>query len=347
MADHLLIDGSFGEGGGQIIRSSLALSLITGRPITIENIRARRSPPGLRRQHLTAVLAAAEVGRAAVEGAEVGASRLTFEPGEVRPGEYDFRIGTAGSTTLVLQTVLPALLQLGGPSVVRLEGGTHNPFAPPFEFLQRTYLPLVSRLGPSIRAELHRHGFYPAGGGRFTVYVQPASEFGRLDLLERGRLQDRRIRGLIANLPRHIAERECHTIAERSGWGEKCCSIEEVEADGPGNAVLIEMEHEHVTEVVVGFGQKGVRAETVASRAWREARTYLDAGVPVGEHLADQLLLPLGLAAWRGEGGGSYLTGPLTEHARTHIEVLKTFLDVPIRVEDRGAQSAVHVGREA
>lgn len=343
MSDHLLIDGSFGEGGGQIIRSSLALSLVTGRPVTIENVRARRNPPGLRRQHLTAVLAAAEVGQARLEGAEIGASRLMFEPGDVKPGEYEFRIGSAGSTTLVLQTVFPALMHLDGPSVVRLEGGTHNPFAPPYDFLAKTYLPLVSRLGPTVRAELHRHGFYPAGGGRFSVYVQPTSDFRPLDLLERGRLRERRIRGLVANLPRHIAERECQTIVHLSGWDEKCCSIEEVEADGPGNAVLIETEHELLTEVFVGFGQRGVRAETVATRAWREARAYLDSSVPVGEHLADQLLLPMGLAAWHGQGGGSYRTGPLSEHARTHLEVMRKFLDVSIRVEADGDQHIIRI----
>lgn len=344
MSEHLLIDGSFGEGGGQIVRSSLALSLVTGRPFTIENLRARRQRPGLMRQHLTAVQAAAEVGRATIEGAEIGSSRLRFEPGEVRPGEYDFRIGTAGSTTLVTQTVLPALLHLHGPSVLHLEGGTHNPFAPPFDFLARTYLPLVTRLGPGIKTTLHRHGFYPAGGGSFTVSLQPSESLGRFELLERGALRERRVRALAANLPRHIAERECNAIRHASGWEEECFSVEEVPAAGPGNAVLIELGFEHVTEVIAGIGQKGVKAEVVASRAWREASDYLASDAPVGEHLADQLLLPLGLAAWQNQTGGCFRTGVLSQHAHTHMEVLKMFLSVPIAVEHEGDHCIVTVG---
>jgi RNA 3'-terminal phosphate cyclase (ATP) len=345
MNDRLVIDGSFGEGGGQIVRSSLALSLVTGRPFIIENLRARRQRPGLMKQHLTAVKAAAEVGQAKVHGAEIGSSRLEFEPGEVKPGEYDFRIGTAGSTTLVAQTVLPALLHLAGPSVLHVEGGTHNPLAPPYDFLEKTYLPLVARMGPTIRCTLARHGFYPAGGGGFSIAVQPAPTLGGLDLMDRGALVSCRVRGLVANLPRHIAERECNTIAQLSGWDEACFTVEQVAAAGPGNVVLIELEHEHVTEVFAGVGQKGVKAEAIASRAWREAQAYLESGVPVGEHLADQLLLPLGLAAWQYRATSRYRTGPLSQHAHTHIEILRMFLDVPIHVDDsEGGAGAVTVG---
>jgi RNA 3'-terminal phosphate cyclase (ATP) len=344
MNDRLRIDGSLGEGGGQIVRSSLALSLVTGRPLVIENLRARRQRPGLMRQHLTAVKAAAEIGGAAVEGAEIGSTRLVFDPGEVQPGEYDFRIGSAGSTTLVAQTVLPALVQGSGPSVLRLEGGTHNPLAPPFDFLQRTYLPLVARMGPVIRCTLHEHGFFPAGGGSFTITLQPSPKLERFELTERGALRERRVRALVANLPRHIAEREVDAIARLSGWEEECFAIEEVAAAGPGNVVLIELEHEHVTEVFSGVGQKGVKAETVASRAWKEVQTYLESGVAVGEHLADQLLLPLGLSAWRCGGGGRFRTGPLSPHAQTHIEILRMFLETSVRVEAEDGACLVTVG---
>jgi RNA 3'-terminal phosphate cyclase (ATP) len=337
MTESLYIDGSQGEGGGQILRSALALSLVTGRPFTIDNIRARRSRPGLMRQHLTAVQAAAEVGQARVEGDKIGSRRLVFEPDDVKPGEYDFRIGTAGSATLVAQTVLPALLIQDGPSVVHVEGGTHNPFAPPYDFLAATYLPLVARMGPTLETTLHRHGFYPAGGGRFTVNVQPSPQLSWFELIDRGQLRDRRVRALVANLPLHIAERECSTIAKASGWPKKCFEAQEISAAGPGNVVLIEIEHEHLTEVVSSVGEKGVKAEKVATRAWREAKTYLDSEVPVDPHLADQLLLPLGVAAWKYQTGGRYLTGPLTDHAHTHIDVLKLFLDVPITIEPAAA----------
>src|SRR2546423_9924829 len=165
MAHMITIDGSFGEGGGQIIRTSLALSLITGREFRIYNVRARRDKPGLQRQHLTAVNAAAEVGQAQVEGAGVGAREFTFTPGHTQAGAYTFDIGTAGSTTLVLQTVLPPLMIADAPSLLTLRGGTHNVHAPPYEFLARAFLPLVSPMGPRLSIELVRHGFYPPRGG--------------------------------------------------------------------------------------------------------------------------------------------------------------------------------------
>ena len=183
----ITIDGSRGEGGGQVLRTSLALSLATGAPFRIEGIRAQRPKPGLLRQHLTAVQAAAAVGRARVEGAVAGASALTFSPDGVHAGEYAFSIGTAGSATLVLQTILPPLLVAGGRSVVTLEGGTHNPWAPPFDYLERVFLPVVNRLGPRVAVTLERHGFYPAGGGRFTITIEPAPRLARLDLCDRGR----------------------------------------------------------------------------------------------------------------------------------------------------------------
>lgn len=333
----LTIDGSFGEGGGQIVRSSLALALVTGRPVVIDNIRARRQKPGLRQQHLTAVRAAAEVGQAEVLGAKVGSSRLDFRPTRVVPGAYRFDVGTAGSTTLVLQTVLPALLVATGESTIDLQGGTHNPFAPPFDFLAEAYLPLINRLGPRVTARLERHGFYPAGGGRFRVHARPQPQLGRLELTQRGELKRRRVSALVARLARHIGERECRTIAELTGWDEREMEVVEIDdSPGPGNAVLIELEFEHITEVFVGFGQRGVRAETVAQRAAQAALDYLDAGAPVGEHLADQLLLPLAIAAHLGTGGGVFRTTHLSLHSTTHIGLLEKFMDLSITTEKRG-----------
>jgi RNA 3'-terminal phosphate cyclase (ATP) len=334
----LTIDGSQGEGGGQVLRSSLALSLVTGRPLVIEKIRAGRKKPGLLRQHLTAVLAAAEVSGGEVEGAALGSRRLVFRPSPVRSGNYAFRVGTAGSATLVLQSVLPALLLAEGESNLTLEGGTHNPFAPPVDFLEKAYLSLVNRLGPRVEVRLVRPGFYPAGGGQFTVRVQPTKQLGRLELLHRGQIVARRVRALVANLPRHIAERECRTIVQETGWN-KSFSIEEVKGSrGPGNVVMIELEAEHVTEVFTGFGQRGVRAEDVAMQVLREAEEYLAADVPVGTHLADQLMLPLGIGAYLGSGGGAFRTTGLSLHSTTHLEILRRFLEIDIQVdrEDNG-----------
>ncbi|MGQ9590295.1 MAG: RNA 3'-terminal phosphate cyclase [Planctomycetota bacterium] len=332
MRSEVAIDGSAGEGGGQILRSALALSLLTGRPFRIEKIRAGRRKPGLLRQHLTAVEAAAAVGGARVEGAAIGSSELRFAPHEVRAGEHRFSVGTAGSATLVLETVLPALAVAEGPSRLVLEGGTHNPFAPPFDFLAKAFLPILARMGVEVEARLERPGFYPAGGGRMEVRVRPAPRLRRLEILERGAVRRKSARALVARLPREIGEREVRKVAEILGLSGDDLEVEEVRGSaGPGNAVIVEIESEAVTEVFSAFGERGVPAEAVGEKPAREALRYLEAGVPVGEHLADQLLLPMAIA-----GGGAFRTLAPTAHARTNAEVLRMFLDVEVRFEEEG-----------
>lgn len=326
------LDGAKGEGGGQVLRSALALSLVTGTPFRIVNIRAGRRRPGLMRQHLTAVKAAAEVGGARVDGADVGSRELRFEPGTTCAGDYRFSVGTAGSATLVFQTIFPALALARGRSTVVVEGGTHNPMAPPFDFLARAFLPLVGRMGPRCEAILDRPGFYPAGGGRFTVAIDPASAFGPLVLDERGEVPGRRATATVALLARSIAERELRAVRERLGWDEAACRIESVErAVGPGNVVSVEVESEHVTELFTGFGERGVSAERVGAGVADEAQEYLAAGVPVGRHLADQLLLPMALG-----GGGRFRTVKPSSHTWTHVELLRSFLGTEIRVTEAG-----------
>jgi RNA 3'-terminal phosphate cyclase (ATP) len=327
------IDGSQGEGGGQIVRTSLALSALTGQAVTITQVRAGRKRPGLLRQHVTAARAAAEICDGRLIGAELGSRCLTLSPGPVRAGDYRFSICTAGSATLVLQTVLPALLTAAGVSTVVLEGGTHNMSAPPFDFLARVYLPLIQRMGPRVEANLERYGFYPAGGGRCTVKIHPSARLEGLELLERGEIISRRVRALVSRLPLHIARRECETIARKSKWPKKCFHAEEVDnAGGPGNVVMIEIAARHVTELFTGFGRQGVRAEAVAASVWREAQRYLEAGVPVGEHLADQLLLPLGISAHTG-AGGAFRTSELSPHAETHLQILPQFLNLRVDID--------------
>src|SRR5690242_20478497 len=217
----IIIDGSYGEGGGQILRTSLALSLITGSPLRIEKIRAGRRNPGLLRQHLTSVQAAAKIGQAETAGANLGSTQLTFTPKTITPGEYHFAIGTAGSTTLVLQTVLPALMIANAPTTLVLEGGTHNPFAPPFDFLEKAFLPLLKRMGVRVDAELVNYGFYPAGGGKLVFKIHPVaspkqpSGLARLDLNERGEVRERRARVVLCHLPRNIAERELNIVQKK------------------------------------------------------------------------------------------------------------------------------------
>ncbi|MBI4832067.1 MAG: RNA 3'-terminal phosphate cyclase [Candidatus Lindowbacteria bacterium] len=322
------IDGSFGEGGGQILRSSLSLSLVTGTPVTLEKIRAGRGKPGLMRQHMTAVKAAAEIGGAEVSGNEPGSQNLVFKPHRIKAGSYRFAVGSAGSCTLILQTILPALIMADGPSEVELEGGTHNMMAPPFDFLKRTFLPLLERIsGASISFELARHGFYPAGGGLVKVCVKPSSTkaVDELSLLERGRILRREGVAMVSKLSNDIAKRELKKLQEILGWEESEMRLARVtDSPGPGNVVMAEVSSEcGVTKIVSSFGKIGIPAEKVAADAAEQIQAYINANVPVGRHLADQLLLPMAL--W---GGGEFRTMPLTPHATTNLHVIKKFLDI-------------------
>ncbi|MEE4358747.1 MAG: RNA 3'-terminal phosphate cyclase [Desulfococcaceae bacterium] len=326
------IDGSYGEGGGQILRTSLALSLVTGKPFEIHNIRAGRRKPGLMHQHLTALEAARQIGRAVAQGGSLASQSLTFIPSAIIPGTYHFSVGTAGSCTLVFQTVLPALIQARGESELLLEGGTHNPFAPPFDFLAKTFLPLVSDMGPEITVRLEQHGFYPAGGGRFRVHIRPCSELRPFHLKKRGEIQRCSVRVLLAKLPRHIAQRELKVIGKKLPLPGAVLRTEEVEdSRGPGNVLFAELKSEGLTEVFSAFGERGVTAERVAGKVVRDVKEYLAADVPVGKYLADQLLIPLALA-----GKGSFRTLRLTRHTRTNMEIIQKFLDRDIRAEELG-----------
>jgi RNA 3'-terminal phosphate cyclase (ATP) len=326
------IDGSFGEGGGQILRTALGLSLFTGQAFRIDKIRAGRRNPGLLRQHLTAVKAAAKIGQAEVTGANIGSTQLTFSPGRVAPGSYQFAVGTAGSATLVLQSALPALLisdDQDRQTRLTLEGGTHNPFAPPFDFLAKAFLPLLERMGVRIEVKLERYGFYPAGGGRFEITIESAKRLTAIELNERGKILDRRATALVAHLPAKIAERELGVVHRKLSWPQEWLKAESTaNSPGPGNVVTLEIESENVTEVFTGFGERGVAAEAVADQAVVAARRYLASDVAVGEHLADQLLLPMALAR-----GGSFTTVPPSRHTTTNIEIIRKFLDVEIGAE--------------
>lgn len=324
------LDGAIG--GGQVLRSALSLSMVTGRAFRIKQIRARRSRPGLLRQHLTAVLAAAQVCGAKALGAQLGSQELSFEPGAIRGGDFEFAIGTAGSCTLVLQTLLPALLQAPQASRVRISGGTHNPLAPPTDFLTHSWLPLLRRMGANVDLELLRHGFAPAGGGEIEAKVQP-SNLLRLDLCERGAAVSQHARALTAGLAPSVAERELNQVAKRLRLPSDARQHITLDpARGPGNVLLLEYVFEHVTEVFSAFGQVSLRAEKVADTAINQAADWLRSEAAVAEHLADQLLLPMALA-----GGGSFTTPRMTEHLHSNIAVIEQFLPIRIVCREEGA----------
>jgi RNA 3'-terminal phosphate cyclase (ATP) len=316
------IDGSEGEGGGQVVRNSVALSLITGQPFTISNVRGKRSKPGLMRQHVTAVEAACVIGAAETNGLSVGSSELTFRPGKVTPGDYHFAVGTAGSTGLVLQTVLMPLILADAPSRLVLEGGTHNMLAPPFDFIERCFLPIINRMGPTVTAKLIRHGFYPRGGGRIEVEITP-SPLHRIDCVDRGALISQSVTALVAALPGEIAAREISEAQKRlPDWPEEAFTIRQLpEAQGPGNIVLIEAGFEHVTEISSGFGKLGTSAESLAKDASRRMSGFIASKAFAGPYLADQLLLPFALS-----GGSSFTTVKPSQHARTAADIIDLFL---------------------
>ncbi len=336
-ATPVVLDGSEGEGGGQIVRSALSLSLITGRPVQIDKIRAKRRRTGLMRQHLTAVQTAARIGAARVEGAAAGSSSIHFVPGALQAGTYHVPIGTAGSTTLVAQTVIPALLAADGPSTVRIEGGTHNPMCPPFDFLERTFVPALERMGARVTATLERHGFYPAGGGAIQLTIQP-SPLVRIELLERGEVRRIRARCVVADLPVSIAEREAEVLRKKLGLKPDAVEIRSL-PDGPGNVATVDVETDAGTIVFTSFGEKRVPAEKVASNLVREVKNFLRAErAAVDEHLADQLLLPMALA-----GGGAFRTTRATPHATTNAAVIEAFLPVSVTFTVDGDSTLVEV----
>ena len=327
------IDGSVGEGGGQILRTSLALSMCTGQPFTLARIRARRAKPGLMRQHLTCVQAAAAVSGATVQGAALGSGTLVFEPGAVKPGDYAFSVGTAGSCTLVLQTVWPALMLADAPSRLKLAGGTHNPMAPPFHFLERCYAPLLRRLGAGSELALRRLGFYPAGGGEIDVTIHPAADMLRpFDLLERGDRVEAFAECLAPALPGAVARRELDALARALAWTPEQLRVPVVrQNEGPGNALMATLSHANVCELFTQFGEKGVTSEQVAQALAREVRDYDSSTAALGPHLADQWALPLALAVWRRGGAAAYTCTELTDHATTNFAMIERFL--PVRFE--------------
>jgi RNA 3'-terminal phosphate cyclase (ATP) len=284
------------------------------------------------RQHLTAIRAACAIGNASAEGAELGSMRLLFTPGAIMPGEYSFNIGTAGSTVLVLQTILLPLTLAAGPSRVVLTGGTHCRSAPSADYLQQAYLPLLRRIGHDVTLTLRRPGFEPAGGGEIELRVAPLAQAAPLLLDRRGALQSRRAEAVLANLPQRIADRELQVVAERLGWpADALTSRTEPQSDGAGNCLNLTLVFDEVTELFTAYGRTGISADQVAHVATGEAKAYLAGEAPVGPHLADQLLLPMALGA-----GGSFVTGKLTDHARTNIGVIERFLDRPIAVVREG-----------
>jgi RNA 3'-phosphate cyclase len=336
------IDGARGEGGGQVLRSALALSILTGTPMRITNIRARRPKPGLMAQHLKAVEAAAAVAQARVEGAQRSSQTLVFEPSAIRHGELRFDIGTAGATSLVLQTVVVPLSAAGGASSLTIIGGTHVPWSPCFDYLQMHWLRYMRRIGFDIDLSLDVAGFYPRGGGRVRATVRPATALLPLQLVERGRLQ--RVRGIsgVANLDVSVGERQRRQALDRlSGrCGDVEIDVRRMPAHSPGTVLLLLAEFECSQCCYFALGARGKAAERVADEAMDGLDAFLATDGAVDEYLADQLILPLACAA----GVSELRTAKVTQHLLTNAEVVRMFLPVDIAIHgDLGAPGLVQI----
>lgn len=325
--DIIEIDGK--DGGGQLLRSALSLALCTGTGFRMQGIRAGRNRPGLLRQHLACIAAACAVGGGEAVDATPGSTKLTFKPGRVLAGDYSFAIGSAGSTSLVLQTVLPALWQAAAPSRVRVEGGTHNPLAPSTDFLQQTYLPTLARMDVQVALDLECHGFYPAGGGVVTASVQPCRALKPLSMLSRGALEGMVATALLSALAAGIGRRELSVLGKRLGLGEEDLHLRSIRpAIGPGNALSVCVRHLDHLELFSACGERGVSAEVVAERLALQVKRYLASPACIGEHLADQLLLPMALA-----GGGEFTTCIASGHLRSNAALIEKFVAVEIDIE--------------
>jgi RNA 3'-terminal phosphate cyclase (ATP) len=336
----LTIDGSFGEGGGQILRTALALAAILQRPVEIRNIRGGRKKPGLRPQHLGAVKGLATVTSAQVRGAEVGSTHLYFEPRQVKGGAYTLDIGTAGSTPLVLQAIMPSLLFGKDPSQVTITGGTHVPWSPCFHYLKEVFVPAVSEMGGIISLELGPWGWYPKGGGRVVASISPAAGLSALERTKRGRLTGIDVLSAVSNLPAGIGQRQRDQVLKRlrvQGYASTKIELLKGPSPGPGTVVFVKAEFEKGAAGFTSLGQRGKPAETVADEACSAFFEFMASGAGVDSHLADQLAPYVAL----GQGHSCFVAEAVTKHLRTNIWVIEQFLPVAFEVDEPSGKVGV------
>ncbi len=332
----LVIDGSFGEGGGQILRTAVALSAVAGIDVKVVNIRARRPEPGLKRQHLTGILAAAKMCNAVVEGASVGSTEVVFRPGSIRGGRYEFDVGTAGSVTLVLQTLLPIMAYADSPVTVEIRGGTDVPWSPPVDYLGYVIEPHLREIGYGFGVELARRGHYPRGGGLVRVRVErPPRSFKPLDKVKSGKLLS--IGGVshCVRLPKHVAERQADAAARelaKRGVGVRMdlrTEWYEPEKDphlGPGSGIVLWAITEWSILGADSLGERGKPAELVGREAAMKLLEELSTGMAYDRHMADIIIPYLSLA----EGSSTIGVSRLTLHAYTNIWLVKNMLKVEV-----------------
>jgi RNA 3'-terminal phosphate cyclase (ATP) len=324
------IDGSYGEGGGQVLRTSLSLAAITGEPIRIVGIRAGRKRPGLAAQHLTAVRAAARICHAQIQGDALGSMLLEFIPGgSVQAGSYTFDIseaqigGSAGAIALVLQTVLLPLALADGDSVVTLRGGTHVIFSPTVTYIEQVYLPILQRMGIKAEVKLGAWGWYPQGGGEVEIRVSGGSKLAGINLLERGHLQQVRGLAVVTELPSHIPQRMANRAENLLRQAHIKVAVQALREKGvaPGAGIFLTAEYQNSLAGFGGFGRLRLSAETVAEIACKQLFKFHHTGAPIDEHLGDQLLLPAALASKESH----YRVANVSTHLTTNAVVIEQF----------------------
>lgn len=330
------IDGSFGEGGGQVLRTSLSLAALTGCAVQIENIRANREKPGLRPQHLTAVMAVAQICGAEVDGASVGSDELVFKPHAIRPGSYEFDVSkiqaSAGSVNLVLQTILWPLIFAEKKSHIVFKGGTHVPFAPTFNYIADIFLPTVAEMGLICDYRLVKAGYYPIGGGETRLEIRPVDELKPIDLSKLTEPISLELISAVSNLPDSIAERQMNEATERLQERDltSAVDIKQYPSPGKGTFVFISSNAGPVHAGFQSLGELKKRAEKVADEACDDLFAYLDSEMALDKHLADQLIIPMALA----KGNSKFTTSEITLHLLTNISVVEKFLDVRFHISN-------------
>ncbi len=336
------IDGSFGEAGGQILRTALSLSCLLKKPFRMINIRKGRKKPGLKPQHLTCVHALALISSAMVRGDAIGSTELVFEPDDPKPGDYFFDIGTAGSTSLLLQAILPPLIFAKEGSRITLTGGTHVPFSPPYHFISDIFAPMLSRLGIRVQTSIVNYGFYPKGGGKITAEVSPSVKLEALSLVDRGEVK--KVSGIsaVSSLPMSIANRQRETALRLLEQNKITVEIEtlQVTSYSPGTFVFLKSATKDCLAGFSSLGERGKKAETVGEEAAREFLDYFSSHACLDLHLADQIVLYLAVV----NGESIFTTSRITDHLLTNLWVIEKFLGIKYSiVGEKGNPGKVNI----
>jgi RNA 3'-terminal phosphate cyclase (ATP) len=336
------IDGSYGEGGGQILRTSLSLSAITSKTVRISNIRAGRKQPGLRPQHLTSVEASSKICNGKVEGCFIGSTEIVFKPNGIIPGTYKFDIGTAGSTSLVLQTLFWPLTIAERASSLVISGGTHVPWSPCYHYLAWHWLEFIERIGFNADLNLVLAGYYPKGGGTIRANIATGGSITGINLMTRGKLLQVKGLSAVSNLPRKIAERQRNRVVSRIGssYPLNDIRIAEVPSKGKGTFLLLIADYSNSQACFFGLGKPGKLAEHVADEAIDQLERFVLTEGAVDRFLADQLLLPLSLA----KSESRFSTSLITQHLVTNAFVIEKFIPVNIDIDGEvGTQGKIHI----